>query len=364
MVDKDFLNDIEEQAAINEIVELGFAGRKGSKSWLKQWIVAIAVMIIGIPALGFAFPALAQHIPIIGGIFERIDLHEHDRFVGLADYATVIGQTQVADGVSVTLSEAFFDGQQVYISYLIESDKALNDLSIFEEVNVGLIIDGTWMPANYWPNYYAIDNYSFLFVLIIEPGSMNDLIGASEIEFTSNLLRIIGLDEGNNSYILAEGSWNFRVPLVSVGHDRVVVNQTINQDGFTIQINNLTFSPAGVRLRFSCTLPHPIFSHGIPFYEQAIDEVVAGIDWIIIDDLGNQLKLLEMTTSHANDSYSATGRSTFMPPHSGARLITITPVIYTYKDIQIYEISEAFYLIKSYEIVERIELESIVIDLP
>jgi len=116
------LNDIEKKQMKDFIIEKGFEKREKGRTW-KKVLVAAAAIIIGIPILGVTFPALAQHIQIIGGIFERIDLHEENRFGRLIDYAIPIGETQYADGFSISLIESFFDGEKIYLTFLVEGGR-------------------------------------------------------------------------------------------------------------------------------------------------------------------------------------------------------------------------------------------------
>jgi len=395
MIDKDVLNDFEEQIAINEIVEKGFAGRKASRIWQWQLTAVVAAIIIGISAFGFTFPALAQHIPIIGGIFARIELHGEDRLSSLANYATLVGETQISDGISVTLSELFFDGDVVYLTYLVEGDRnianvgngidhgdgqdalAINDFLFFEgDLAPKLIIDDVINPLGELfstrVEYYPIDDYSFFFIVTIAVSSFYDLTNANHVEISLNLRELFRLSNDGIS-IEAQGPWDFRVSLEPSEYEMIVINQTIHQDGFDVTIHDLVISPARMRIDFSYVAPFiiPFSSYALELNDlvdsnnRVLELTDAEItSWVIVDDLGNT-----MFQSHGGKTilsrYYAHGHAFFHVIHPDAKQITIMLTGYiTSGDLIWNDDEEGGGVSRGESTINRIEFEPIIIDLP
>ena len=119
MIDKEFLNDFEEQQAIGKIVEQGLAGREQSNVFLRSLIAVVLVIMIGMPLFGTAFPALAQNIPLIGGLFSNFG--NEGRTLAIDEHVVEIGLTRDINAMTVTITEAVFDGQIIHVAYTIES---------------------------------------------------------------------------------------------------------------------------------------------------------------------------------------------------------------------------------------------------
>jgi len=64
------LTDFEKREMIGMILEKGLTERKGQGKWQRNVMTGIAATIAGFMIFGFTFPALAQYVPIVGGIFE------------------------------------------------------------------------------------------------------------------------------------------------------------------------------------------------------------------------------------------------------------------------------------------------------
>jgi len=390
MVDKEFLNDIEEQKAIEEIVEKGFAGRKSSGRWKKRLMVAAAAVVIGLPVFGFAFPTVAANIPLIGGIFERSDLHGQDRLVGLGEYATVIDQTQYADGVSVTMSEAYFDGNQIFLTYLVESETSLSEFGghvDFEFHDVRFAVDGNLLSrggSSAWESH-TIDDYSYLVVLKLMPSA--DMTNVEEVEVYVDFYDLMGTGsrktwryDREDWHTIATGSWNFSFPLTSLGHGSMAVSETTSIEDIEVTIRDLTSSSAGVSFNFSYTTPYGISTGEPDIIDDIHEATTTYIEWMVVDDFGNIVhETFGGTGGDEDDPYLVTGQLTLEPPHADATQLIITPVVYIWQHTITHDIEERervraegaasgswqqIYINEERELTNRIELEPIIVDLP
>ena len=89
---------------------------KGYKKVFKNIAAGLAI----ITGIGVGTTTLAYGVPIIKNAFERIQKEIWNKG-DYSKYATEVNQTVSNNGVGITLSEILCDGQNLYVSYVIES---------------------------------------------------------------------------------------------------------------------------------------------------------------------------------------------------------------------------------------------------
>ncbi|MBM7834544.1 DUF4179 domain-containing protein [Clostridium sardiniense] len=120
-------NNIKLPNNIDDVIDLGVekaCAQKKNKNKKFKIKVASTILIITttLTILGIKNPAFASSIPLIGGIFEK--LQDKINFSGnYKDYSSNINEISHSNGTSVTISEALCDGESLYITYKIESKK-------------------------------------------------------------------------------------------------------------------------------------------------------------------------------------------------------------------------------------------------
>lgn len=93
-----------------------------SKRKKNMSIGTVAASLVLVATLGITNPALAAKIPLIGNVFEAIEKNIH--FPGnYSQYSTAVNETAYSNGVGITLSEILCDGQSLYVTYIVESEK-------------------------------------------------------------------------------------------------------------------------------------------------------------------------------------------------------------------------------------------------
>lgn len=395
MVDKEFLNDIEEQRAIDNIIKIAFEGRKRPLILKRYLVAAVAVAFIGIPTFGFTFPALAEHIPIIGGLFARVDLHELPWFENMANYAVIVGETKMSDGISITLNEAYFDGREIYLTYLVESEHVLDRSIEWYEYNLNqefrVIVDGQEIPIGlsgidrdnqtimYW-----LDDNSFFFIVgipLVEGSSplLYEALSQSEvIEIISNFSHFgkrIGWLEDYPWFeidTIAEGPWNFRIPVERTERVRIVVGQRMLLDNYEVGVSSVSVSSTRLTVDYSVhsgidtiilAENQTSISHDDNWQDVEAIQTFSTSHWQVVDDLGTTLS----QTDRIEESYTGTnawGFIHFEEPHPDARSITITPIIYEWHVENVWDEEAQQMLYYKGELYRRIEFESIAVDLP
>lgn len=95
---------------------------KNNRCKRNRTIGTVAASLVAIITLGIANPALAGKLPIVGSVFEYIE--KNINFPGnYSQYATSVNETAYSNGVGITLSEILCDGQSLYVTYIVESEK-------------------------------------------------------------------------------------------------------------------------------------------------------------------------------------------------------------------------------------------------
>ena len=85
-------------------------------------VIIAAEMILLFFSFSIAFPVYARELPLVGNVFAYIQDHL-DIFGLYSSYANEVGETTENAGVKITLSEVYCDGEDLFISYLIESNR-------------------------------------------------------------------------------------------------------------------------------------------------------------------------------------------------------------------------------------------------
>ena len=341
----DQLTILEKQQMKGFILEQGFEGRKSSGGWKKRLIAVAAVILIGIPAFGVAFPAIAANIPIIGSIFEREELHDWPRLTELYEFASEVGVSVEDDGIAITINEVFFDGRRVYLSYVIEADRDLGEWIALAEGEIGLMIDGEHVSGGFGIGHAErLEGNIYVGVTSFTSGKLpSDIYNVEIFLYISQLYR----GEGDP---IASGNWNFRFPVEVVDHKMFEVNQTVYYEGFEVTIYELMLSLTTTYFYFSTSTP-------MAMYMTDGNEFSADIEWEISDDLGYVYELFGGVMETGDERFvEGMWELGGIDPNASSLIITPVGIIveWNYDD-------ERDYVGTVYE---RIDLPAIIIDLP
>ncbi|MCL2559629.1 MAG: DUF4179 domain-containing protein [Turicibacter sp.] len=285
------LDEVKKQRVIESAVELGMAERvRSSGSWKKQLVAVAAAIVIGLPMFGFAFPSLAQHIPIIRGIFDLVGDSEYHvvEFTRLQDFAQEVAISGEALGMYVTIEEAVFDGQVLYFAYTIESDRELEEHFYFTIRDLGLRVAGVEVHGDRgWgasPGILErISEHTYVTVGSIYFPTFDEPIENAEVHFRL-------------------GHWHVVFPIESVGGEMTVLQAaTVTYDGFEAAITNAMFSPLSATLHFSFEVAPGYYTYtGWDFfaYPEEAERREANVWFSIRDDLGNVYDRWESASEH------------------------------------------------------------------
>lgn len=216
---------------------------KGYKKVLKNIAAGLAI----VATLGIGTTTLAQGVPNIKSIFKEI----HDKIGGSgvwSKYETEINKTVYDNGVGVTISEAIYDGQSLYITYKVESEKPfkyLRDEEFPNVVNTEILplstsevsfTDEKLDKVNRRIEGEFLDEHTFIGNEQYDLMNLNTQI-PNEFEFTTNInaLAIENMNSSDDEGQVFKGSWDFKVP--------VKVDKSLTKE---IEVNDINEKGMGV----------------------------------------------------------------------------------------------------------------------
>ena len=252
---KDF-DDIKIPKNIDEAIDKGVLKAMNSKKksntnkFLKRGSF-MAAGLTGFMVLGFANPAIASKIPFVGSVFEKLEESNDDK--DFKKYATAINQKVESNGIGVTISEVLSDGQSIFLTYVIESEKPFpseavenknnslhHQMMIYPEVEVDFsdkivpsstILEGEFIDAN---TFIGMEKYS-----LIEIGE--DIPEEFILKKSVKYIEGTGIAE---TYGNKTGIWDFEIA-VKVNKDLTKVIE-VNQEENEFKVDKLHISEFGM----------------------------------------------------------------------------------------------------------------------
>ncbi|EJT6664763.1 DUF4179 domain-containing protein [Clostridium perfringens] len=230
---------------------------KGYKKVFKNIAAGLAIII----GIGVGTSTFAYGVPIIKNAFERIQKEIWNKG-DYSKYATEVNQTVSNNGVGITLSEILCDGQNLYVSYVIESKEPfkyikykydpVKDYDItkeqaekIEKMQLDYAAEAKVSFADSELDNSGvsglegrfIDDHTFVGVEEYNLTSLNMKI-PDEFEFTINFNAIVeeGWNIERDKDNVLEGTWNFKVPVkVDKLLSKNIEVNAINNDGIGIK---------------------------------------------------------------------------------------------------------------------------------
>lgn len=302
--------------AVLKAIQQGINRNEQTKnaSSTRKWLisgVAAATIIGGTFTSGFISPhmnkVLAQ-APLVGDLYKKFG---DDMGANLADQhlVTSLNETSTKNGVEVTLTSAYFDGDVVSVTGHV-NDAVDNGMNEKGEVSFDMNFENEKGDSDIWKNGGMTKkinkvNGGYDFQLIIT---------YPYDEFNTNLTLPITIRDING----IKGDWNFDVPLTQRENETIVVNHTENypkdQTSFTVEKIN--------KANASSTLTYKVFS---PYKRDQIDFKKA------VDDKGNVLYTFSntnvLTERKVEGGYIKTIRKPFEKLPKDIKSITLYPAV-------------------------------------
>ncbi|WP_394191501.1 DUF4179 domain-containing protein [Paenisporosarcina quisquiliarum] len=318
-----------ERNRIQKKVFKKIASKKSMKQKKHSFLIAAASLII-ISSFTFSatFPALATKVPIINNIFALFGNDENYVFEEYDNYSTDIGVTRESNGVSITATNAVYDGENITIAYTITSEKDLGERPVLKGKLMVEEFGDRYKDTGYFENYIVEKindhEYAVIYIYQLIKGSKPDAL-----HLTWKGDSVLNL---NNAYQETLGSWSFQFSLdmLDTKTKKYVPSEVFSEDkGIEVGVTKLTQTPVSSTIYLSELVDERLVSQE----EEELRTV--SIDYLISDNLGKEYKYVHYRdTGHSTDfdvNHRSYPRITTNVVDDAATTLTITPIVHVYR---------------------------------
>ncbi|MEQ2528865.1 DUF4179 domain-containing protein [Bacillaceae bacterium CLA-AA-H227] len=283
--------------------------------------VAAILFITTVFTLSFSFPAFAQKIPIIGNIFELFEENENEYiFEDYNRYATELGITKESNGVSMTFTEAVYDGENITVAFTINSEHDLGEKPFIEweiaDTDSSLIVGGRQITRRMGKNEYA-----GLLIFDLQRGTHSDTI---QLKWEANRIGYFDVEKDPlNMLNPIVGSWSFNLTLDNIGSQKQEFMGLVSKgEGMETSLKEITTTPISTSLYFTEMVDDK--------YKEENWETVL-MDYEVSDNLGNKYTVVS-NGAWGNNGYVMHSRITTTKIDKEASYISITPIVSILKE--------------------------------
>ncbi|WP_107841474.1 DUF4179 domain-containing protein [Metasolibacillus meyeri] len=210
---------------------------KKRAAWRKYAIIA-AILFGGTVVTPFTFPSLAAQIPFMKNLVEYTD--KYFIYDNYSDLATIIDQVQTSNGISIMIENAIFDGTSITLTYAIEADRNLGELSMVSGSFDIKSVKGTAGGGS----VKKINDNTYVGVAKITPFFEGDI--PEEILVSWQPTKI--LSWSNDVY---KGDWSFEFKLPKLENDIQTVHVEQKVDDVQVSINTIERNALSTVIRYT-----------------------------------------------------------------------------------------------------------------
>ncbi len=291
-----------EKAKVKNALKQSISKKKKRKGWKTNVIAAAAVIGLTVTTIGLTFPAYAGNIPIIGDIFRFLDNDKTGMYDNYKEFSTEMNLTQESNGIKITVNDAVFDGETVAITYSIGSDRDLGEeLTIFDTIDVK---GANGMTGS--SKISKIDDTHYVGLDRMTPTG----ITSENIDVNWKIKNLHLLDTEQE----IKGNWKFAFSLQATDSQVQLTNQTVEQNGVTVNIEKIAFTPMSFIVHYSQSATQQV--------QEKWHE--ASIELHVTDDLGN-IYSGDGNGGSGTDIYTMSWSDTFEKLNPNATKLIITP---------------------------------------
>lgn len=298
-----------ERAKVKKAVMSSIRPRK--RRWTTN--AAAALILVGLSSafLGMAFPAYANSIPVIDNIFRFLDMGRSGLFDHYKEFSSPMNIAEENNGIKITINDAVFDGETVFLTYSLESDQDLGARPI-----VHGLLDMKGADGVAGSNQISkIGNNKYVGLMTGTSFSRDKDREIANIKWN---IESIGNQDSKEQKIT--GGWNFALKLKATESSTQRIDRCIERDGVTIHLNKITVTPMSF----------------IIYYDQAVDQKVrtkwdaVDIGIKVKDDLGIPYSGQGNGGAGDKEGYHMSWSKTFEKLDPQATKLIITPQLSFY----------------------------------
>ncbi|MGM9949011.1 MAG: DUF4179 domain-containing protein [Lysinibacillus sp.] len=283
---------------------------------------AAAILLAVNITAGIAFPAYAEKIPFLSNVFQLFNDESNYVFEGYEEFATDIGVTKESNGISITVTDAVYDGENVTIAYTMASEKELGTRPGLEGPFIIEELKKRYEHGGYSTRHLAQKvnehEYAGLFVYQLVQGSKPE-----EIHASWNGDAVIDFNHGSTAY---EGDWDFQFHLKKLEGKTTKLADTgllLREDGIEINMSKMVSTPVSTTLYITERVLHDQFQpptedwHGIDVEYKVVDNLGNKYQTIVDHGVGVQRELNNLSQT----------RLMMNVIHKDATSLTVTPYV-------------------------------------
>ena len=328
-------NDIEKIKVLNNVKSKIKSKKKNKR---RKGIAIASVLAIGVITLNLFVSKnsiLASDIPIIQGIFNMFGYGQD-----FEKEANKINLYQENEHGRITITEALFDGKNIFLAYTIKlnepSDDILYDgldLQLNNVDNKALRIGGGSSGTE------KIDDYTYVGTTHRSLDNLKDtelnMHLANNISIKANFedLRVINFDNEKykeddiiynieNGKESSMGSWSFDIDLQALDSDIYNINKSVvaEDTNIDVTIDKVRKSPIGFEIRYIWDIENLPEEYKLLKENRNILTIMLKAK----DDLGNEYEEIALTTSSVNENKDY-GLALFNNIDKNAKKLYVTP---------------------------------------
>lgn len=315
--DKDFeemeVNEVEKarvKAKLKQSIEKNHSHHMRKQSTRKKWGYGIgaAVLAFGLlVASAMVSPAMAavvSAIPGISSIFSYLGDSGQKKVSELA-LTEVVGQSEMVNGITISLGEIFYDGTRFNISYSIVSEKPI--VEQYVEI-AGYKIDKQVVPGGIGINNIIENPTETVGFLQVDP-YWKDKSQPEELNLELSF-------KGQSGE-----QWSFITPVTKQNNEEIDIGHSERRGDFRFTVDKVILGPSGLLLSYEARS-----------WERGHLEMF--LKFRVADSSGKELEILEGTV------YDGDGKMVYEPINDTVDELIITPFIDLPKekvDMKIYE---------------------------
>lgn len=323
------ISDIEEKRLKNKVHEKMYSKKLMKRTKKRHFLAAVATfLIVSSITLNIAFPAFASKLSNIGDIFDFFVSNERYIFEEFEEHSTNIGITKESNGISITVTNAVYDKENITIAYSIKSEQ---DLGIRPVLEGEMVVEefGEQYKHNGFSEKYIVEKindneYAVVYVYELIKGTKPDSINVS--------WQGDSVEDMYNTSQFSPGKWSFEFTLDALERkiNEFDSGEVMAVDtGVEVELIKMTETPISTTIYLTEKVDERLVAQE--------DEEMRGalIEYLVTDNLGHEYKYIHYRDTGHNTDFDANHRSnpriTISAMDKEVTHIQITPIVMAYK---------------------------------
>ncbi len=291
--------------------------RKKRKTKLKI-ALSVAAIFVAFLTLGITMPAYAKNIPIIKSIFKLLDNGFYEEY---DEYASDINVTKESNGLKVTISSIVYDGIDLSVAYIVESEEPMksnphilekdffinDNLATFSSSGSGKFLEGN-------KTYIGVETFKISKGEIPKEVQEKTLLGGN-VEIPDEFTLTLNIKEFLGRIV---GKWNFNIHVTSEKVKgkvkEIAVDKNLDQIATDMKVNKVITTPINVVV-YTSSKNEPNITH---------------INYIVEDDKGRVLQMKSGSGSGDDENFYSSYN--FKEKYEDSKSLTFTPFTQTYEN--------------------------------